>query len=334
MIQETIRTIAARTGVSVSTVSRVLTGKGDQYRIAQNTQKLILDEAERCHYAPSLVARALRTKSTKTIGLIVPAISNPFFWTLAGIISQQAKAKGYVVLLMDSTGDPEMEKDGLLALKSHKVDGILMIPSADDPKVIEDAAAEIPLILLDRYYAQSALPYVSSQNEQGAYEGTRFLLNKGHRKIAFIQGPSHVITSSERVKGFQRAMREEPQAEAIIVGDDFSVENGCQSAMELTEGPLEQRPTAIFAGNNTILFGILKAFHHTRPIDYTIDLLCFDNPDYMQFFPFVYRIGQNIEQMGQKALQMLIRKIEAQQKQQEGNIPSLLLPVDLSLLKD
>lgn len=331
MIHETIRTIAARTGVSVSTVSRVLTGKADQYRIAQNTQKLILAEAERCHYAPSHVARALRTRTTKTIGLIVPAISNPFFWKLAGMISQQAKAKGYVVLLMDSNGDADLERDGLTALKSHNVDGILMIPSTDDPEVIERAAEEIPLILLDRYYENSALPYVSSANELGAYEGTRFLLNKGHRRIAFVQGKAHVITSSERASGFCRAMQE-ANAEAIVLGDDFTVENGYRSALDLLD---HQQPTAIFAGNNTILFGVLKALRERdafRPLK--IDLMCFDNPEYMEFFPFVYRIGQNIDQMGVEALDMLIRKIEARQKQQEEISPSLLLPVDLSLLKN
>jgi LacI family transcriptional regulator len=222
-----------------------------------------------------------------------------------------------------------------MALKSHNVDGILMIPSTDDPQMIVNVAAEIPLILLDRYYEQNPLPYVSSENEKGAYEGTRFLLNKGHRKIAFIQGKPHVITSSERVKGFQRAMQEVPEAESFLVGDDFSVENGYQSAKELASREESQKPTAIFAGNNTILFGILKAFRELKALNpIPMDLLCFDNPNYMQFFPFVYRIGQNLELMGEEALNMLIRKIEAKQKQQEENVPSLLLPVDLSLLKD
>lgn len=332
MIHETIRTIAERTGVSVSTVSRVLTGKADQYRIARSTQKIILEEAERCHYAPSHVARALRTRTTKTIGLIVPAISNPFFWKLAGIVSQHAKTKGYVVLLMDSTGEAELESEGLTAFKSHNVDGILMVPSADDPEHILRVAEEVPLVLLDRYYEETSLPYVSSDNEQGAYEGTRFLLQKGHKKIAFIQGKPHVITSSSRVNGFLRAMQENPDAEALVLGSEFSVENGYESALELLEN---QKPTAIFAANNTILFGVLKAFREKNAFNAgKVELMCFDNPEYLEFFPFVYRIGQDLAQMGIQALEILIDRIEKNQQQQPGNSPSLLLPVDLSLLKD
>lgn len=335
MIQETIQTIAQRTGFSVSTVSRVLNGKADQYRIAKTTQAKIEAEASRCHYAPSMVARALRTKSTQTIGLILPTISNPFFWELAGIISKRAKEKGFVVLLMDSADDPELEMEGLLALRSHNVDGILMIPAMDRPEIIAEVAAEVPLVLLDRYYTQGSLPYVSSENRLGAYRGTQFLLQKGHRKIAFVQGRPQIITSSERLKGYREAMQEVPDAVETIFGEAFSVDCGYCAVKTLLEGDPTKMPTAIFAGNNTILFGILKALKEFRALSPAkFELVCFDNPDYMQFFPFVHRLGQNIQLMGEKALEMLILRIAAKKKQQAVDIPSLLLPVDSSWQKD
>lgn len=332
MIHETIRTIADRTGYSVSTVSRVLSGKGDQYRIATKTQQVILAEAKRCHYSPSMVARGLRTKSTRTLGLIVPNISNPFFWELAGYLSQLARQAGYVTLLVDSAGQDALERDGLTAFRSYNVDGIIMVPSADNPVMIEQVAKDIPLVLVDRYYEHSSVPYVSSMNEEGAYAGTSFLLRKGHRKIAFLQGDPNVITSQKRVQGYLRAMQEYRDAQVTLTGDAFSVECGYQAAMKLATASVP--PTAIFAANNTLLFGVLRALKELGTHYYHMqqDLLCFDNPDYMQFFPAIYRIEQDYKGMAEHAFAMLMHRLSPE-NEKHGELSSMLFPVNTSQLK-
>ena len=124
MSKETLISIAQRTGFSVSTVSRVLSGQAAKYRISEKTVALIAREAERCNYTPSLLAKGLRTSRTDTLGLLIPSIDNPYFAHIASIIVHEARAKGYKVILIDTSEDERNEREGVRSLLSRKADGI------------------------------------------------------------------------------------------------------------------------------------------------------------------------------------------------------------------
>ena len=123
MQKETLITIAERTGFSISTVSRVLNGKAQKYRIADQTVKTITEEARKCNYQPNLTAQSLRTKRTNTIGLMVPSIDNPFFANIANVIIHEARLYKYTVILIDSMENEKDEREGIDSLMSRNIDG-------------------------------------------------------------------------------------------------------------------------------------------------------------------------------------------------------------------
>ena len=149
----TLKSIADRLKVSVTTVSRVLNGKSDRYRISKETQELILSAAKELKYSPNQLARGLRLKRTHTIGYIIPDISNPFFSSIAKSVEKSARKSGYSILLCDSEEDTKMEEILLQLMLDRKVDGLIISPvglEVDHLKRI--AQKNIPIVLLDRYF--------------------------------------------------------------------------------------------------------------------------------------------------------------------------------------
>ena len=207
MQKETLITIAERTGFSISTVSRVLNGKAQKYRIADQTVKTITEEARKCNYQPNLTAQSLRTKRTNTIGLMVPSIDNPFFANIANVIIHEARLYKYTVILIDSMENEKDEREGIDSLMSRNIDGIIIVPCGRDAHSLEEAATRTPIVLIDRYFPETTLPYVSTDNYLGSYNATRMLLESGHRKIRCIQGPPSSITTIERVRGYSEALQ-------------------------------------------------------------------------------------------------------------------------------
>ena len=131
--------LAERTGFSISTVSRVLNGKAQKYRIAAQTVEKITAEARKCNYQPNLTAQSLRTRRTNTIGLVVPSIDNPFFANIANVIIHEARLYRYTVILVDSMENEREEREGINSLMSRNIDGIIVVPCGGDPRVLETA---------------------------------------------------------------------------------------------------------------------------------------------------------------------------------------------------
>ena len=221
MSKETLISIAQRTGFSVSTVSRVLSGQAAKYRISEKTVALIAREAERCNYTPSLLAKGLRTSRTDTLGLLIPSIDNPYFAHIASIIVHEARAKGYKVILIDTSEDERNEREGVRSLLSRKVDGILIAPAGDDPAFLEATAHQTPVVCIDRHFAKTSLPYVVTDNLRGGREATQHLIDRGHRRILCIQGVRHSIPSADRVRGYRQAMEKAgaTPGETAMLGD-------------------------------------------------------------------------------------------------------------------
>ena len=153
MSNETLLTIAQRTGYSISTVSRVLSGNAKKYRIGDKTVEIIKEEARKCHYTPSLLAKGLRNKETNTIGLLIPSLENYFFSNLASTVITEATVFGYTVIIVCTQEKEQNEAECLRQLMSRRVDGIVAVPSGHSPKEFEMIAEQVPIILIDRYFA-------------------------------------------------------------------------------------------------------------------------------------------------------------------------------------
>jgi len=312
MPSETLISIAERVGVSVSTVSRVLSGKADKYRISSRTVGIVKAEAEKCGYQPNYVAQSLRTHKTHSIGLVIPSIENPFFANIACNIVTNARKSGYNVVIADAMDDFREEKENVFALLARNVDGIILCPSGEDPSYLEKINDhKIPVVLIDRYFLNSNIPFVATDNYSGAYDATKLLLSEGHSRITCIQGSGHTSPAIERNKGYRDAMSEAGYEHMIqIVGNGFSVETGYVETKMILNAP--QRPTAIFAMSNLILLGVIKAINESGlRIPDDISVITFDDQIYLDFLsPAITSIKQPLEDIGLLAVKILLQEID------------------------
>ncbi len=165
MKKETLATLSEKTGYSVTTISRVLSGKADQSRISQHTRDVILTAARDSNYFPNLIAQNLRTNKTNTIGLMLPSVANPYFADIASFVIEEARRRNYTTIVVDSAENAEIEKSGISSLMSRQVDGIIAVPCGSDPLLFEEINRKfMPVILADRYFAGSTLPYITTNN--------------------------------------------------------------------------------------------------------------------------------------------------------------------------
>lgn len=310
-MKTTLDTIARNTGFSKSTISRVLNNKAHSSRISRETVEIILGEAERCGYTPNLIAKNLRKNHTQTIGLLVPSLSNPYFAEIASVIISEAQKCGYTTLVSDTKEDEELQNSSITTLISRPVDGIIIVPCGNDPAYLEQTNSQcVPVILVDRYYENSPLPYVVTNNFQGGYLATSLLIKNGHRDIACIQGPPGATPNKKRIEGYLLVLKENGlEDRATIVGNEFSVQNGYLETKLLLNN--EKRPTAIFALSNTIGLGAIKAIREARlKIPDDISLVSYDNNIYLDYLePSITRIGQMVDEMGKMAVRLLHESI-------------------------
>lgn len=309
MKRSTLTDISKQTGYSISTISRALNGKSKDYRISQEAVEKIIKVAEDLKFKSDFRAQNLCKHNTHTIGLLVPHIENPFFAEIAKTMIHEAQKSGYIIIVIDTMDKAEIEKRALESLLVRNVDGIIIVPTTNDPLFLEEVSLKIPIVLADRYFEQTPLPYISTDNYQGAYTATNLLLNAKHHRILCIQGNRNSITNKERIHGFMDAMHISGyDSEAMIRGNDFSARNGY---IETKLALKDIRPTAIFTLSSTILLGTLKALNEYKlNIPKDISVVSFDNNSYMDYLsPSITSIAQPVEQMGIRAFDMIIKMI-------------------------
>jgi LacI family transcriptional regulator len=325
MKKETLVSIAERSGCSISTVSRVLSGNAAKYRISQRTVARVTEEVKRCNYTPSLLAKGLRTNRTDTIGLLIPNIENSFFAGVAGVVIRESRNYNYKVVVVDTQEDERNEQDGLSALLA--VSSIRMSCGSNSELFASVQEGGMPLVLIDRYLPDAGmLSYVTTDNYRGAVMATEYLLENGHRRIACIQGTPHSMPVRDRVRGFGDTLRAHGLGDRIVVtGEDFSVQNGyLETKLALAQA---ERPTAIFALSNLILLGVVKAVHESGlRIPDDISVVSFDDNMLFNYLdPAITCIGQPTDEIGTLAVKLLIRAVR-----EPGAAPSHLhLPPSL-----
>ncbi|MGM9768990.1 MAG: LacI family DNA-binding transcriptional regulator [Candidatus Cryptobacteroides sp.] len=310
-MKETLADLAAKTGFSITTISRVLSGKADKNRISQETRDTIMKAAEESNYFPNLLAKNLRTSKTNTIGLMLPSVANPFFADIASVVIKEARKRKHTTIVIDTDESPESEKSAISSLISHQVAGIMAVPCGEDPALFEEIHRNsLPVILIDRYFSDSTLPYVTTNNYLGSILAVNHLIMRGHSNIACIQGVTTSLPNKKRVSGYMSALEKAGiKDSAIVVGNEFSEQNGYLETKLLLNR--ENRPTAIYALSNTILLGALRAVREAGlRVPQDISLIAFDNSIYMDYMtPSITRISQPTEEMGKLATKLLFDSI-------------------------
>lgn len=307
--QSKLSDIAKKTGLSVTTVSRVINGKAELYRISKKSQIIVQNAVKELDYKPNPFAQGLRKNYTKTIGLLLPSFENPFFASIAAAVIREAAKSDYTVMVLDTRESPDEETRALETLKSRRVDGIVMVPCGYNAEPLEALDKEIPLVLIDRYFENSNLTCACTDNFKGAYDATKKLIEAGHKDILCIRGVPRAITSARRVDGYLAALNEAGIGNrAIICGNDFSIENGyLQTQLAISSG---KNFTAIFALSGTNLLGSLHALRdHKLRVPEDVSLISFDDNVYLNYLnPPVSCVSQPLELISIAAVdQLLVR---------------------------
>lgn len=302
----TIKDIAEATDHSITTVSRVLNGKAEQHRISKATQKIVKETAEKLNYIPNHFAANLRSGKSKTIALILPLLSNPFFASVASEINLQLYKHGYMTILTDCDENTDIENKTLKKIQSLNIEGLLIAPSGEKSKEIERLhKSGLPVVCIDRYFEGLDIPYVATDNYAGAYSATQELIKRGHKNIVCLQGNQESTPNQQRVKGYTDALKNVSITQTTILGDSFSMESGYIETMMLLKG--KNIPTAIFTLSNTIAFGCLKALKEENiRIPDDISLITFDNRPYFDFLQTpLASIQQPITEISRIAVKIL-----------------------------
>jgi LacI family transcriptional regulator len=325
----TIKDIAKKANVSIATVSRVMNNKADDIR--EETKQRVLNVIKEHDYQPNSIARSMVTKKTATIGLIIPDIRNPFFPELVRGVEDFSKINNYSVILCNSDGDIEREKEYLNLMKEKSVDGVIYTYAYGgfDDCIDEILNNKIPIVLLDRSRDDEKFSRVSIDNEKAGYIATKHLIELSHENIGCITGPDYIMGSRDRLKGYKSALKEAGLAinQAFIKTGDYQMEGGYLAAKELLK---ENRVTAIFAFNDLMAFGVYQAaqeFGLTIPDD--LSVVGFDNIKYNQLLqPKLTTIEQPTYRMGQLATEILLNQIKNNKNNQIDSIylePNLII---------
>lgn len=321
----TIHDVAKRAGVAPITVSRVINNSG--YTSAE-TRRRVEEAAADLRYIPNRMASGLRTKRSNTVALVLTDITNPFFTTVARGVEDAASEAGYTVTFCNSDENAEKEKRYLDLLIQQQVDGILLVPAhgaADRVNYVQQHGT--PVVVLDRRLAEVKSDVVRCDSEGGAYQLIHLLLDLGHQRIALLGGPEGASTADDRKAGYRQAMAEAGHdvADLELCGA-FTQASGYEMANEaITKTP---RPTALFAANNFIAIGALKALLDSNlSVPEDMALVGFDDlPPALVTFPFLTVASQPAYEMAQKGVKLLLARIGGEE--QEG-YQEIVLPTEL-----
>ena len=306
-----LKELAALLGLSVSTVSRVLSGRSEQNRIAPATQKLILKTAKKHGVIVDQNARGLRLRQTLTIGLLVPDIANPFFANFACSVEKAARAKGYSVLLCDSQESTDIERDSVNLLQARRVDGLILAPVGETHEhLLPLWEGGTPIVLADRVFPQWDVPSVVADNFGGAGLAVNHLVSYGHRRIGCVQGIPASYANRERLRGYKAALKDAGIrfSQELLQGKDFTPEGGYSGTLELCRRPLPSRPTALFALGSLLALGTMRAIQDCGlRVPRDISVVSFDEQPWAPVLsPSLTTVAQPVELMAAEAFSRLL----------------------------
>ena len=305
----TIRDVARLAGVSPMTVSRVVNGTG---YTSQETRARVERAIAQLGYVPNAVARQLRSKRSHTIALVLTDITNPFFTTIARGVEDEAAGRDFGVMFCNTDESDAEEVDYLQMLIQRQVDGVLLVPASNSGESLRLLRAHrIPVVVLDRRVRSPGVDEVRSDSEAGAYELVHHLVEFGHRRIAMLSGRRTVSTSVDRVAGYQRGLAEvgvELDSRLVLYGG-YDAEAGFRMAQQVLT--LTPPPTAMFAANNFIAFGAMRALREAGlrvPDD--LSVVAFDDlPDDWVMEPFMTVVVQPAYEIGRQAAALLLERL-------------------------
>lgn len=329
----TIHDIAKALGITASTVSRAL---NMHPRISDTTRKKVIAKAKALNYKPNIIASNLRRGKANTLGLCIPRVNRHFFANIIGGIEKVTNELGYNVIICQSNESYSTEVNNIQTLLNNRVDGIIISHSTEtkDFKHLQEIIdSNIPLIQFDRVSHLLKTTCVVNDNEQGAYNTTLHLIQRGYRKIAFFGGPSHINVYRDRKKGFLYAMNEN----GLKVDETLCFENvitrvtGDKTTRDLLNSG--NRPDAIFAVSDYSALGAyLVCKKHGLSIPQDIGICGSANEPFTELLdPALTSVEQFGQVMGEKIAQLMIEQCEDDGNTQQAQ--TVYIPTELIVRK-
>ena len=315
MKKSTIYDVAKIAGVSVSTVSRVMNAPEI---VAEHTRQKVMNAVKELAYIPNMMAANMPRRRTNYIGLIIPDITNIFFSNLVRGVQDVCEKHGYSVLVVNSDDSQGKEGRYLKLLYSRRVDGVILTVAGYREKKFPEEELfllkKMKIVLIDREINGMVAPIVKVNNFTGAYSAVKYLLAMGHKKIMYLAGIEGTRTNQEREKGYLSALKKAHINWKKEMTADFRLDTAYQKIMHywLKLKNSDELPTAIFAANDLMAIGALKAFTQIKiRVPEDISIIGFDNIPFSDCtYPPLTTIAQPTYQMGQKAVETLLRLID------------------------
>ncbi len=315
----TIRDVAKLAGVSIATVSHVI---NETRYVSDQLIGRVKRAMEELDYHPNLLASSLRGGETKTIGLIIPDISNQFFAEISRKIEDNGLAHGYSLIICNSDDSPEKEKRYIDILLSKQVDGFIFISAGDETdSLVKPISKGIPIVVADRYIENPNVNTVIVDNFDGGYKASKHLIDLGHKRIGFISGSSTVTPSSDRFEGYKRALNDSnlPVDPSIIVRGDYRYQGGADAMQRLLEA--DPDITAVFSCNDMMALGAIRTIYNFGlKIPEDISIIGFDDiPLAMSSYPALTTMAQPTEKMASQIIELFVDMVDFLNNKKRSN---------------
>ena len=318
MAKVTISDVAGVAGVSNATVSNVINDKG---KVSASTRRAVLQAIEQLNYRPNASAqRRFQQAALKSIGLVIKEVHNPYFADVIVGAQEKASEEGYELMVSSSEGRRETERRIIDLFVAKDVNGFIINPlldgEADLLPLFELKRRNIPFVMLERVHGLRG-NLVDVDNVAASTEATAHLIGLGHKQIVHFAGPEYSMHSDERVEGFRRAFFDSRLvfSEDRVVPAGGSLEDGYRTGMTYFKDQTNaaERPTAVTCYNDLVAIGLLRALRELGlHVPEEVSVVGFDNDDMCDYAPVpLTTMGVPTVEMGRKAMELLIRQMEA-----------------------
>jgi len=310
----TLKEVARKAGVSLGMAGRVL---GNYGSFSKATQHKVRAAARAVHYSPNTIAKALKTRLTKTAGVLISDITASFWTTMVRGMQDRAARDGYSIIVCNSDEEAHAERASLAALVERSIDGLIICPTLGNHSYLKKLSrAGTPLVFVDRKLQTINAPSVRVDNRAGAKEAVSYLVSLGHRRIAVITGIDGVETSDERYAGYAEALSEARISvqPSLVKEGRFSKNKAFEATRELLQ--TKTRPSAIFVCNELMASGCMLALKEAAVrIPQDLSLIVFDDPVWAAYTsPPITGLSQPSYTMGILAFDYLLAQISQPKK--------------------
>ncbi|WP_119393974.1 LacI family DNA-binding transcriptional regulator [Salinibius halmophilus] len=321
----TIKQVSELSGVSKSTVSRVITGKGS---VSAASRKRVEQAIEQLGYRPNQVAQSLKRQQSDMIGLLVVHLGSPFYAELMGGVQEALRELGKDLIVASGYGTIEGEKRAVETLRSRGCDGLICFFEGEHPpEYLRLLSNQMPIVVLNRRDLEEMFSCISIDNYHGSCLATQHLIDNGHRDIVYFSGPNSLYDANQRLSGFVDTMRKNGLTvdEGSIVTGQYSPDSGYERLLQLSKHR-QQLPSAIYAADDDIAAGVYRAARELGvDIPGDLSIIGYDNADFSQhMYPGLTTIKQPLKDLGKQSVILMQSLLQQEHVDSETIKPEVI----------